>query len=82
MATCHLFVSHKLFNSLFTSRFVQLFSGNSSVNFFALYRFKYKHFVKMLSLLQNTMLIVDSDVCCEEFLVPQVDCKSKLVKEQ
>ena len=33
----------------------------------------------------NTMLIVDkhcSDVCCDEFQVPQIDRKSKQVKEQ
>ena len=42
-------------------------------------------FIKILSLSLNTMLIVDkhcSDVCCDEFLVPQIDRKSKLVKEQ
>ena len=35
--------------------------------------------------LLNTMLIVDkqcSDVCCDEFPVPQIDHKSKQVKEQ
>ena len=33
----------------------------------------------------NTMLIVDkhcSDICCDEFLVSQIDCKSKQAKEQ
>ena len=33
----------------------------------------------------NTMLTVDkhcSDVCCDEFSVPQIDRKSKQVKEQ
>ena len=41
--------------------------------------------IKILSLLLNTMLIVDkhcSDVCCDEFPVPQIDYKSKQVKEQ
>jgi len=78
-------MSRNFFNSLLTPRFVQLFSGNSSVNFFAMYPFKYKLFIKILSLSLNTMLIVDkhcSDVCCDEFLVPQIDRKSKQVKEQ
>ena len=42
-------------------------------------------FIKILSSSLNTMLIVDkhwSDVCCDEFLVPQIDCKSKQAKEQ
>ena len=42
-------------------------------------------FIKILSSLLNTMLIVDkhcSDVCCDEFPVPQIDSKSKQVKEQ
>ena len=41
--------------------------------------------IKILSLSLNTMLIVDkhcSDICCDEFLLPQIDCKSKQVKEQ
>jgi len=57
-----------------------LFSGNSSVNLFAVYPFKYKLFIKILSLSLNTMLIVVkhcSDVCCDEFLVPQIGRKSK-----
>jgi len=44
------------------------FSGNLSVKLFAVYPFKYKLFVKILSSLLNTMLIVDkhcSDVCCD-----------------
>jgi len=39
-----------------------------------------KIFIKILSSSLNTMLIVDtqySDVCCDEFLVPQIDHKSK-----
>ena len=42
-------------------------------------------FVKILSPWLNIMLIVDkhcSDVCCDEFLVPQIDHNSKQVKEQ
>jgi len=68
-------VSRNFFNSLLTLRFVQLFSGNSSVNLFAVYPFKYKLFIKFLS----SSLIVDkhcSDVCCDVFLVPQIDRKS------
>ena len=40
--------------------------------------------IKILSLLLNTMLIVDehySDVCCDEFSVPQIDRKNQQVKE-
>ena len=46
---------------------------------------QYKLLVKILSSLLNTMLIVDkhcSDICCDEFPVPQTDRKSKQVKEQ
>ena len=42
-------------------------------------------FIKILFSLLYTMLIVDkhcSDVCCDEFPVPQIDRKSKQVKEQ
>jgi len=78
-------VSCNFFNRLLTPRFVQLFPGNSSVNLFAAYPFKYKLFVKILSLLLNTMLIVDkhcSSVCCDECPVPQIDVKCKQAKEQ
>ena len=40
-------------------------------------------FIKILSLSLNTMLIVDkhcSDVCCDKFPVPQIDRKSKQIK--
>ena len=42
-------------------------------------------FIKILSSSLNTMLIVDtycSDVCCDKYPVPQIDRKSKQVKEQ
>jgi len=42
-------------------------------------------FIKILFLLLYTILIVHkhcSDVCCYEFPVPQIDSKSKQVKEQ
>ena len=42
-------------------------------------------FIKILSSLLNAMLIVGkqcSDVCCNEFPVPQIDRKTKQVKEQ
>ena len=45
----------------------------------------YVFFIKILYSLLNTMLIVDkhcSDVYCDEFPVPQIDRKSKQVKEQ
>jgi len=41
--------------------------------------------IKILSSSLNTVLIVDkhcSDVCCDEFPMPQIDCKSKQVNEQ
>ena len=68
-------MSHNVFSSLLTPCFVQRFSGNLFVNLFAVYPLKYKLFIKNLSLLLNTMLIVDkhcSDVCCDEFPVPQL----------
>ena len=71
-------VSHKVFSSLLAPR-IQRFSGNSSVNFVAVYPFKYQLFkIKTLSSSLNTMLIVDkhcSDVCCDEFSVPQLIAK-------
>jgi len=42
-------------------------------------------FIKILFSLLYTMLIADkhcSDVCCDEFPMPQIDHKSKQVKEQ
>ena len=45
----------------------------------------YVFFIKILFSSLNTTLIVDkhcSDVCCDEFLVPQIDRKSKQLKEQ
>jgi len=50
-------VSRNFFNSLLTPRFVQLFSGNLCVSFFAVYPFKCKlFFIKILSSSLNTML--------------------------
>jgi len=56
------------FNSLLTSCFVQLFSGNLFVNLTAVYPFKYKLFVKILSSSLNTMLLDKhcSYVCCDK----------------
>jgi len=42
-------VSCNFFNSFLTPRFVQLFSRNSPVNLFAVYHFKYKLIIKILS---------------------------------
>ena len=45
----------------------------------------YVLFIKILYSSLNTMLIVGkdcSDVCCDEFRMPQIDRKSKQVKEQ
>ena len=42
-------------------------------------------FIEILYSSLNTMSIADkhcSDVCCDEFLMPQIDRKSKHVKEQ
>jgi len=55
-------------------------SGNSSVNLFAVYLFKYKLFIKILFSSLNTMLFVDkhcNDICCDEFLMPQIDHNGK-----
>ena len=74
------YVSHNFLNSLLTPRSVQLFSRNSSVNLFAVYPFKYKLFIKILSSLLNIMLIVDkhcSHVCGDKFPMPQTDRQSK-----
>ena len=63
--------------ALLTPCFVQLFSGNLSVDLFTVYLFKYNFLIKILSSSLNTMLFVDkhcSDVCSDEFLVPQI-CK-------
>jgi len=46
---------------------------------------KYKLFIKILSSSLNTMLIVDkhcSDVCCDEFSMPQIGLKSKWVPKR
>ena len=69
-------VSRNFVNSLLSPCFVQLFSGNSFVNLFAVYPFKYILFIKILSSSLNTMLIVDKH-CGNEFLVPRNDRKSK-----
>jgi len=59
----NLTVSRNFFNSLLAPSFVQLFSGHSFVNLCAVYPFKYKLFIKILSLSLNSMLIyIDSDV--------------------
>ena len=74
-----------LFQQLINTMLCPAFSGNLSVNLFAVYPFKYKLCIKILSSSLNTILIVDiekhcSDVCCDEFPVPQIDRKSKKVK--
>jgi len=46
------------FNSLLTPCFVQLFSGNSSVNLFVVYLFKSKLFY------QNVVLVAEYHVVC------------------
>jgi len=69
-------VSRNFLNILLTPRFVQLFSGNSSVNLFAVYPFKYKLCIKILSSSLNIMLIV-ANHCSDEFPMPQIDRRSK-----
>jgi len=51
-------VSRNFFNSLLTPLFVQLLSGNSFVNLFAMYPFKYKLFN------QNLVLVAEYHVDC------------------
>ena len=73
-------VSRNFLNSLLTPRFVQLFSGNACVNLFAVYPLEYKLFIKILSSSLDIMLILvkhSSGVCGNEFLMPQIDRKSK-----
>jgi len=67
-------------NSLLIPRVLRLFSRNWSVNLFDVYPYIYKLFITILSSSLNIMLIVDkhcSDVCCDEFPMPQIDRKSK-----
>jgi len=61
------------------------FARNSSMRVTVYAECIYMFLIKILSSLLNTMLIVDihrSGVCCEEFPLPQIDRKSKQVKEQ
>ena len=58
---------------------------NSSVHVTMYAECIYVFLIKILSVLLHIMLIVDKhcgDVCCDEFPVPQIDRKSKQVKEQ
>ena len=60
------------------------FNSSARVTVYAKYRPYLFVFITILSSSLNTMLIVDkhcSDVCCDEFPVPQTDRKSKQVKE-
>ena len=61
VALSNVAVSRNFFNSLLTMCFGQLFSGNSSVNLFAVYLFKYK-------LHQNLVLIAEYHVDCRQTL--------------
>ena len=75
----------QLFQQLINSMLCPAFLRKFTVNLFAVYLFKYKRCIKILSSSLNTTFIVDkccSDVCCDEFLEPQIDRKSKKVKEQ
>jgi len=66
-------VSRNFLNSLLTPRFVKLFSGNSFVNLFAVYSFKYKLCIKILSSSLNTVLIVDKH-CSDASAVTNFRC--------
>ena len=58
----------QLFEQLtLTPCFVQLFSGNVSVNLFAVYPFKYKLLSKSCPRRKHC-----SDVCCDEFSMPKI----------
>jgi len=59
-------VSRNFLNSFLTPRFVQLFSGNSSVNLFAVYPFKDKIFYQKSCPRRKH----SSDVCCDKFPMP------------
>ena len=71
-------VSHNFFNNLLT-HICPAFLGKFVCPPLCCAPFKYKVYIKVLSLSLNTMLIDKncSDVCCDEFSVPQIDCKSK-----
>jgi len=73
-------VSRKFMNSLLTPHFVQLFSRNSSVNLCCVPLQIQTFLINILSSSLNTMLMVDkhcSDVCCDEFPMPQIDHKNR-----
>jgi len=72
-------VSRNFLNSLLTPRFVQLFSGNLSVNLFAVYLFKYKLCIKILSSSLNIMLIVDKH-CSDASAVTNFRCHKLIAK--
>ena len=61
------------------------FNSSTHVTLYAECNYVFLLFIKGLTSSLNTMLIVEkhrSEVCCDEFLVPQVDRKSKQLKEQ
>ena len=72
-------VSRNFLNSLLTPLFVQLFSGNSSVNLFAVCPFKYKLCTKILSSSLNIMLIVDKH-CSDASAVTNFQCHKLIAK--
>jgi len=73
-------VSHNFVNIMVCQVFFQEIHLSTSLLFIPQIQ---TFFIKILSLLLNTMLIVDkhcSDICCDKFLRPQIDRKK--VKEQ
>jgi len=73
-------VSCTFLKSLLTPCIDQLFSGNSYVDLFAVYPFKYKLFIKILSSSLNIMLLLTNTAVISavtKFPMPQIDRKSK-----
>jgi len=73
-------VSRNFLNSLLTPHLFKLFSGNSSVNLFAVYPFKYKRCVKILSSSLNIMLIVEKKHCSDASVVTNFRCHKLIAK--
>jgi len=59
--------------------FCPVFFQEIRLSVFAVYLCKYKVFINILISSLNTMLFVDkhcNDICCDEFLMPQIDHKT------
>ena len=74
VATLHWKILGNFFDSLLTPRCVQLFLGNSPIDLFAVYPFKYQLFIKILSLSMNAAVMsAVMNFWCHNS--PQIDCK-------